>query len=171
MPVSAAGSMPGMIPTPCTTTEPAHPALAVLPEIPTRDALEAFGRYLQSLEDEHAPPEVRLAHHFAGDVYGRSVVIGADTFLVGLPHREDHLNVCVGDITVWTEHGRQRYTGAHIVPAPAGAMRVGFAHADTTWLSVHVNRTGGRDIEAIEGALVEHADRLASRRRAQGSAA
>ena len=141
-----------------------HPALACLPECPTREAIEAFGRYLQSLEDDHAPPDVRTAHHFAGDVYGRSVVIGADTFLVGLPHREDHLNVCVGDITVWTEQGRQRYTGAHIIPAQAGATRVGFAHAPTTWLSVHVNRTGGRDLDAIEDSLVEHADRLMSRR-------
>lgn len=150
---------------PCLTPDiPSHPALSVLPEVPTREDIEAFGCFLQSLEAEHVSPDIHTAHHLAGDVYGRSVVIQADTYLVGLPHKEDHLNVCVGDIVVWTEQGKQRLTGAHILPAKAGVMRVGFALADTTWLSVHVNRTGGTDLAAIEESLVQHADRLMSRR-------
>lgn len=142
-----------------------HPALTVLPDVPTRGQIEEFGRFLQSMESNHVSPDLHTAHHLAGDVYGRSVLIQADTYLVGLPHKEDHLNVCVGDIVVWTEHGKQRLTGAHILPAKAGVMRVGFALADTTWLSVHVNRTGGTDLAAIEDSLVEHAERLQSRRR------
>lgn len=143
---------------------PDHPALAVLPDVPSREQIEEFGAFLQTLEADGPPPDIQTVHHLAGDVYGRSVVIGAGTYLVGLPHREDHLNVCVGDIVVWTEQGRQHYQGAHVIAAKAGAMRVGFALADTTWLSVHVNRTGGTDTEAIEDSLVEHADRLMSRR-------
>ena len=46
-------------------------------------------------------------------------------------------------------------------------MRVGFAHADTTWLTVHRNDTGTTDPQVLEDALVEHADRLMTRR-AQG---
>lgn len=141
-----------------------HPALAILPDLPTREEIEAFGHFLQGLEADNGIPDIGTAHHFAGEVYGRSVVIKADTFLVGLPHKADHLNVCVGDITVWTDTGRQRLTGAHILPAKAGVMRVGFAHADTTWLSVHRNATGGQDLGAIEAALIEHPERLMSRR-------
>lgn len=155
--------MTPMPPLPTVPTE-LHPALTVLPDAPTREQIEEFGCFLQSLEADQDPPDIGTAHHLAGDVYGRSVVIKAETFLVGLPHKEDHLNVCVGDIVVWTEHGKQRLTGAHILPAKAGDMRVGFALADTTWLSVHVNRTGGTDLTAIEESLVEHADRLMSRR-------
>ena len=161
---------PGASMTPMHPCLPDHPALAVLPDVPTREQIEAFGTFLQSLEADHAAPDISTRHHLAGDVYGRSVVILADTFLVGLPHREDHLNVCVGDITVWTDTGKVRLTGAHILPAKAGVMRVGFAHADTTWLSVHVNRTGGHDIPTIEDSLVQHADRLLARR-TQGAAA
>ena len=139
-------------------------ALAVLPEIPTREQIESFGQLLQSLESAGDMPDIGTRHHMAGDVYGRSVVIPAETYLVGLPHKADHLNVCVGDITVWTEHGRRRYTGAHIIPAKAGCMRVGFAHAETTWLSVHVNPTQGTDLQAIEDALIEHPERLMTRR-------
>lgn len=141
-------------------------ALSVLPDLPTREQIEDFGFFLQSLETPETP-DIPTAHHLAGDLYGRSVVINAETYLVGLPHKEDHINVCVGDITVWTERGKRRLTGAHILPAKAGDMRVGFAHSDTTWVSFHVNRTGGSDIQAIEDSLVEHADRLMTRRRPQ----
>ena len=91
--------------TPCL---PDHPALAVLPDVPTREQIEAFGCILQAQEADQAPPDISTRHHMAGDVYGRSVAIPADTFVVGLPHREDHLNVCVGDITVWTDTGKVR---------------------------------------------------------------
>jgi hypothetical protein len=78
------------------------------------------------------------------------------------------LNVCVGDVTVWTTAGKKRLIGAHILPAEAGVMRVGFAHRDTTWLSVHRNDTGTTCPELIEDALIDHADRLMTRRAALG---
>lgn len=142
-----------------------HPALALLPDAPTREQIELFGAYLQSLEPAHGSVDLGTAHHHASGMYGRSVVIPAGTMLVGLAHKAGHINVCVGDITVWTEHGRKRLTGAHVMASEPGVVRVGFAHADTTWLSVHRNDTGANDIEAIEDALVEHPERLASRRR------
>ena len=145
-------------------TDPRHPALSVLPDVPTREDIEAFGQFLQSLEPEHGVVDISTMHHHAEGLYGRSVVIRAGTFLVGLPHKAGHLNVCVGDITVWTEQGRRRLTGAHILSSPAGAIRVGFAHVDTTWLSVHRNDTGTTDSQALEETLVHHADRLMSRR-------
>ena len=157
------GDQPNMTPMlPSTPHE--HPALALLPAAPTRGEIEAFGRYLQSLEAEHAPPDLSTRHHVVGGVYGRSVVIQADTFLVGLPHNEDHLCVCVGDITIWTEHGRQRLTGAHILDGKAGAPRVGFAHADTTWLTVHARPAGAATVADIEAALVQDPHLLLSRR-------
>jgi hypothetical protein len=58
----------------------------------------------------------------------------------------------------------QRYTGAHVLKTEAGKMRIGFAHAETTWVTVHANKTGGQDIETIEDSLVENADRLMTRR-------
>jgi hypothetical protein len=93
-----------------------------------------------------------------------TVTIKAGTLLAGLPHKQGALNVCVGDITVWTENGRQRLTGAHILASPPGGMRVGFAHADTTWLTVHANLTGSDDPKVIEAALVENSELLMDRR-------
>lgn len=143
---------------------PDHPALALLPEFPTADQIEAFGHHLQSLEAEHGVVDIGTSEVHADGLYGRGVVIPAGTFLVGLPHKAGHLNVCVGDVVVWTSAGRKHLQGAHILPAEAGAARVGFALKDTTWFSVHRNDTGTRDSAVIEDALVEHADRLMTRR-------
>jgi len=147
-----------------STHDEAHPALAVLPDLPTQEQIEAFGTLLQSLEAEHGVVDISTMHHHAEGLYGRSVVIKAESYLVGLAHKAGHLNVCVGDITVWTSRGRQRLTGAHILRSEPGEMRVGFAHADTTWLTVHRNDTGTTDPRVLEDALVEHAERLQSRR-------
>lgn len=147
-------------------TAPDHPALSLLPAAPTRDELEAFASTVQAAEvfEIGGPVDINTMHHHADGLYGRSVFIKAGTFLAGLPHRAGHINVCVGDITVWTEGRSHRLTGAHILPSAPGTARVGFAHADTTWLSVHRNDSGSTDLEAIEAALVEHPERLMTRR-------
>lgn len=141
-----------------------HPALALLPAAPTQEQIQGFGEMLLALETEHGVVDIGTSHVHAEGLYGRGVLIKAGTYLVGLPHKAGHLNVCVGDVTVWTTAGRKRLTGAHILPAEAGVMRVGFAHQDTTWFSVHRNETGTNDLVAIEDSLVEHADRLMTRR-------
>jgi len=35
-----------------------HPALTLLPEVPTREQIEAFGQFLQGLEADCAPPDL-----------------------------------------------------------------------------------------------------------------
>lgn len=145
---------------------PDHPALALLPAVPTRDQLEHFGQLLLSLESEHGLVDIGTQHHHAESLYGRSVVIKAETFVAGAVHKIEGFVVCVGDITVWTERGRERYTGAHILTSQPGP-RVVFAHTDTTWFTVHPNNTGGRDINAIESAIVEQSHRLMTRRAPQ----
>lgn len=147
---------------------PDHPAIALLPEFPTAEQIEAFGHMVQRLEGTHGVVDIGTSHVHADGLYGRGVVIKAGTFLVGLPHVAGHLNVCVGDIVVWTPAGRTRHRGAHILPAGPGAARVGFAIEDTTWFTVHRNDTGTTDIETIEDSLVEHPERLITRRAPSG---
>lgn len=143
-----------------------HPALALLPEVPTREDIERFGRFLQSLEGQSGVLDLSLSHHLNADLYARGVVIKAETFLVGLAHKRPGFAFCVGDITIWTETGRERFTGAHMLNTAPGRMRIGFAHADTTWFTVHANPTGAMDHHAAEDALVEQPERLMNRRAA-----
>jgi hypothetical protein len=132
----------------------------LLPERPTQAQIEAFAALVQASAPV-GPVDVVTMHHQADGIYGRSVTIPAGAVLVGLAHKKGCLVVCVGDITVVSEAGWQRITGACIIRSDPGGMRVGLAHADTTWLTVHATHL--TDITAIEDSLVEHPERLMTR--------
>lgn len=146
-----------------STTEPAglRTLRDLLPAAPSEGQIEAFAALVQA-SAPFGPVDVNTMHHQAEGVYGRSVTIPADGVLVGLPHKRGCLVVCIGDITVVSTAGWQRITGAHVFASAPGGMRVGLAHAETTWLTVHA--TDLTDIASIENELVEGADRLITRR-------
>ena len=137
---------------------------AILPTTPSRDQILRLEGELLQLEAQGGGIELDTWHHFADGLVARTILIPAGTCLTGAVHREEHLNICHGDITVWTEHGMRRLTGYHVLPSLPGAKRVGHAHADTFWTTVHRNPTNERDIAKLEDALVEDADQLQSRR-------
>lgn len=152
---------------PAPLTELDLAGLAALPEYASREDIERFADRLLAGEKEHGILDLGLLHHHGDHLYGRSGVIRKHTYLVGLPHKQGSFNVCIGDITVWTEgQGRRRLTGTHFLTSGPGAMRVGLAHQDTTWLTVHANLTGSTDVETIENAVAEGAHRLMTRRAA-----
>ncbi len=145
---------------------------AFLPEAPTPRDLLAFASLVRDAEDSGALGEdlvqvQRMAH---GGLYVRTARIAAGAFLVGLPHKTDHLCMCVGDITVWTPGARQRFTTADgapvIVPAGAGATRIGYAHTGVVWVNVHRIPDGytAAELDTIEDALVSGASTLMTRR-------
>lgn len=96
---------------------------------------------------------IETKHHFAKGMYAREIFIPAGVLLTGKVHKTEHLNVCVGDITVWTEDGMKRLTGHNTIVSKPGAKRVGYAHGDTYWTTFHV--TDETDIEKLEALLVE----------------
>jgi hypothetical protein len=138
--------------------------LSVLPAIPSREQIERLEAALLNAEEQGAGIEVQAWHDFARGQVARTILIPAGTCLTGAVHRTEHLSVCSGDITVWTEQGMRRLTGYHVLTSHPGAKRVGFAHADTYWTTVHVNPDDERDVSKLEEALVEDAHRLQSRR-------
>jgi hypothetical protein len=139
-------------------------ALDVLPSTPTREQIERLEGHLLDAEANGAGVAIEPLHHFADGQVSRTILIPAGTILTGAAHKGAHLNVCCGDITVWTEAGMKRLTGYQVVPSLAGAKRVGFAHADTWWTSIHPNPTNTRDVAALERAMVETPEALQSNR-------
>lgn len=141
-------------------------APAVLPNTPTREQIERFEGELLALEGQGAGVEIDTWHHFADGLVARTIFIPAGTLLTGAAHRAEHLNVCFGDIEVWTEQGMRRFTGYHVIPSLPGAKRVGRTFADTWWTTVHLNPTNERDIVALGDALIEAPEQLQHRRAA-----
>lgn len=119
-----------------------------------------------ALEDAilHHPAQVLLnAEHLVhGGMYARTMFIPAGTVLTGALVNSDNVCVMCGDITVTTTEGPKRFSGFHVIPAPAGHKRAGFAHSDTYWTALF--RTDLKEVADIEDSLTDESGRLMSRR-------
>ena len=125
---------------------------ASLPTTPTIEQIRALERLIASGPtidmDQHT------SHHFADGVYARELFIPAGTVLTGKMHRQRHLNFLIqGDITVWTEEGMKRIQAPAVIPSEPGCKRVGYAHTDTRWVTVH--GTHETDLARIESEVIE----------------
>jgi hypothetical protein len=115
------------------------------------DRLEAAIAQLPEVEPE-------ITHHFAPGVYAREMRLVAGTMLTGKVHKTKHLNIVQGDITVFNEvsgEGR-RITGYDCFVSEPGTRRAGFAHAPTSWITVHP--TQETDLAKIEDEVIEEYD-------------
>lgn len=116
---------------------------------------------LEALVLQAPQVDLNTQHCLSGGMYARTILIPAGTVLTGATHKTDHVNICMGDITVTTDNGPVRLVGYHVLPTKAGSKRAGIAHADTVWTTIC--KTDLTDLEAIEDELVEEADRLQTR--------
>lgn len=102
-----------------------------------------------------APGTIKIepVHHFAKGLYAREIFIPKGTLLTGKIHKHEHLNIISqGEISVLTEHGPQRIKAPCTIVSKPGTKRVGYAHEDTVWTTIHA--TDESDIEKIDEALV-----------------
>lgn len=104
---------------------------------------------------EHTPgKDFETTHRFDTGVYMRECVIPTGFVVTGRIHKHAHWNFLLkGTITVWTEHGMQRLTAPAAIQSKPGIKRVGFAHEETVWMTVHPNPSDDRDIPRIEERL------------------
>ena len=123
---------------------------AILPKVPTRAQIVKLENELRKLQTFDIEP----VHHFAKGIYARELTIPAGTIITGKVHRTEHLNiVSKGCITVWTEEGMKTVSAPFTMVSNPGTKRVGYAHEDTVWTTVH--GTEKRDLEELERELIE----------------
>lgn len=124
----------------------------------TRETVMAFERALTQFGVEHGTlidPDELTRHWFAPGVYCRGLFIPKDATLTGKIHKHEHVNIIAqGDISVLTEHGVKRFTAPHVLVSSAGIKRVGYAHEDTLWITVHANPDDERDMEKLEARFI-----------------
>lgn len=97
--------------------------------------------------------EIKTTHHFADGLYVREIFIPKGTLLTGKIHKFEHVNIIsLGDITVLTEDGLKRVTAPSTLISKPGTKRLGYAHEDTIWTTVHA--TDETDVESAEKDLV-----------------
>ena len=127
-----------------------------------KDRVERLANALEAL------PQVDLQtmHVLSGGMYARTIFIPAGVALVGATHKTDHINICMGDISVTTDEGVKRLNGYHVMQTKAGHKRAGFAHSPTVWTTVC--KTDLTDLAEIESELVQEPEKLQTRKGLKG---
>ncbi len=102
--------------------------------------------------------EIEPVHHFADGLYAREITIPAGTLLTGKIHKTRHLNIISkGRITVWSElDGKREIEAPFSFVAEPGTRRVGYAHEETVWTTIHA--TSETNLERLEAELIEPHD-------------
>ncbi len=113
-----------------------------------RRAIVEFEEFLATLPQEFIP----VTHHFSGGVYAREMIAPADTVMTGKIHNKDHINILSkGSMTVITDAGVDYIRAPATFICKAGTKRVGYAHEDSVWTSIHA--TTATTVEEAEAEL------------------
>ena len=109
------------------------------------------------LEDamKHSPCQIEIppVHYFAKGLYAREITVPKGTLLTGKIHNTEHLNiVSKGDISVLTEDGPKRVQAPFTMVSQPGTKRVGYAHEETVWTTIHA--TEETDLDKLEADLI-----------------
>ncbi len=108
---------------------------------------------LQAVLETMPQVEIETTHHFSKGLYAREIFIPKGTILVGKIHKYQSLNILSqGDITILTEFGAKRLRAPFTVVSPPLTKRIGYAHEDTVWTTIHA--TEETDLEKLEGELI-----------------
>lgn len=117
--------------------------------IVTRGKILALEDAMRQMPQVEIPP----VHYFSKGLYAREIFIPKGTLLTGKIHKTEHLNIISkGDISVVTEEGTKRIQAPFTMVAKPGTKRVGYAHEDTVWTTIHA--TEETDLEKIEHELI-----------------
>jgi hypothetical protein len=117
-----------------------------------RARIEQLERAMFKAAPEHGV-EIPPKHYFAKGLYGREITIPTGTLLTGKIHKYEHINFLLkGDISVLTEQGIKRIQAPATLISPPGTKRIGYAHSEVLWTTVHA--TEEKDPDQAELALV-----------------
>ncbi|MCA8087501.1 hypothetical protein [Burkholderia cenocepacia] len=122
------------------------------PDLPRdmRARVEALESQIEKLPQAECP----VRHIFAPGIYAREMTIPAGVVLTGAVHRTEHLNiVSKGRITVSTDDGMKEVRAPFAFVSKPGTKRVGYAHEETVWTTIHATTT--TDLDQLVEELTE----------------
>jgi len=113
---------------------------------------EKIDRFVEAMAGM-APVEVPVDHVYGAGIYARRITVKKGTALEGEIHLTEHMNIIVsGDIDVATEYGVERIVGHRILVSKPGTKRIGYAHEDTVWVTLHA--TEEKDLDKLKATLI-----------------
>lgn len=108
-----------------------------------------------------AHPKAQAKLHFSEGIYMRELFIEAGMRVVGMRHKQEHMNVIAcGRATVFTEDGQDEVCAPAVFKGRAGTQRVVIVHEDMVWVTIH--RCDETDPEkAFEFVFMDESDVIA----------
>jgi hypothetical protein len=96
---------------------------------------------------------IEARHYFAHGLYAREITIPKGCVLTGKIHLFEHINIISkGEISVMTDEGIKRIQAPATIISKPGIKRVGWAHEETVWTTVHACEA--KDADEAEKLLV-----------------
>lgn len=81
---------------------------------------------------------IEPVHYIAHGLYAREITIPKGTCLTGKIHLFEHINIISkGEISVMTDDGIKRIVAPATIISKPGIKRVGYAHEETVWTTIH----------------------------------
>lgn len=119
----------------------------------TLAVIKEFQQFLLDHPENHVKVEVR-EHHSPG-IYGREMFMDAGCWYVGKTHADRHLNILLsGRLTIFTVYGKKELVGPCIFESMAGVKKVGYAHTDCRYLTIHPNPSNETKEAILEGMFI-----------------
>jgi hypothetical protein len=112
-----------------------------------RKAITAVEKIILSVDQSECP----VKHHFSPGLYIREMTIPEGTVLTGKVHKTEHLCIMCGDLELASDGLKARMIGFHVLESKVGAKRLGLAHKETIFTTIHA--TNETDIEKLEKEL------------------
>jgi len=113
-----------------------------------RERIEVIESAMFKCEQLHIP----VGHAFADGLYMRQILIPKGTLLTSKFHKYEQLDVMLqGDMSIVTNDGVARVKAPMIGASKPGMKRLGYAHEDTLWITVHATRE--TSVETLEKML------------------
>lgn len=125
---------------------------AILPNAPSEKDFEEIEKRLLALPQIELP----LEHRFSFGVYMREILMPAGTFVIGAKHRTEHLNIITqGRALVMMDGIIREVTAPCTFVSGAGVRKTLYIAEEMRWATIHLNLDNERDIEVLEGRLVD----------------
>ncbi len=94
----------------------------------------------------------KTTHRFINGIYAREVFIPKGSLLIGRIHKHACISIMnSGDKSTLSEDGAARIKAPFATISKPGIKRVGYAHEDTIWTTIHA--TNERDLKKVEDEL------------------
>lgn len=126
-----------------------------VPKTTLREKIDLLEKKMFQATEFQIDFEKLTRHYFSNGLYCREITIPAGTLLTGKIHLTEHVNiVSKGDISVMTENGIERVKAPATLISKPGTKRVGYAHEETVWTTIHANPSNEQDLVKLEEKLI-----------------